>query len=163
MTLQVDPSEAWLRDNCDNTAYFPQDGNFNLQTHGLSEYTTLVVEGPSITAAPPRSNLPPSMTLTSTPSSSSGFQNFRSVTAPRRSPSFSLKVLKAKMYRNGRRKLDFQTLGQTYIEISEATANLEHILGMIYQRWGNGYKVVTSDGVPLEDSPTTQGELFYSI
>ena len=90
MMLQVDPSGAWLRDNCDNTAYFPQDGNFNLQTHGLSKYTTLVVEGPSITAAPPRSNLPPSMTLTSTPSSFSGFQNFRSVTAPRRSPSFSL-------------------------------------------------------------------------
>lgn len=136
-----------------------EDGNFNLQTHGLSQYTTLVVEGPSINSSPPRTNLPPSMTVTSTPyaSSSNVFPNFRSVTAPRKAPSFSLKVLRAKMHRNGRRKPDFVTTGQTYIELVDSTANVDYIVGVINQRWGSGYTIVTSDGVPLEDSPTTQG------
>ena len=91
----MEPSETWLRDECDGTAYFPQDGNFNLQTQAISEFTTLVVEGPLLTTST-RGNVPPSTTLSST-LSSSGFQGFRSVIAPRRSSSFSLKVLKVKM------------------------------------------------------------------
>ena len=34
-------------------------------------------------------------------------------------------------------------------------------MGVITQRWGRGYTLVTSDGVPLEDSPTTQGLAFW--
>ena len=50
--MQVDPSEAWLNDECDGTAYFPQEGgNFNLRTLGLGLYVTLIVEGPEIAAA----------------------------------------------------------------------------------------------------------------
>ena len=160
LILQVEPSETWLRDDCDGKAYFPQDGNFNLQTQAISEFTTLVVEGPSLNTPAARSNLPPTTTLTSTPSPS-GFPGFRSVVAPKRSSSFSLKVLKAKMNRSaGRRNPEFHVMGQTYIEITDSTANLEYILGVITQRWGNGYTLVTSDGVPLEDSPTTQGTTY---
>lgn len=61
LILQVEPSETWLRDDCDGKAYFPQDGNFNLQTQAISEFTTLVVEGPSLNT-PARSNLPPTTT-----------------------------------------------------------------------------------------------------
>lgn len=61
------------------------------------------------------------------------------------------------MHRNGRRKPDFMTTGQTYIELVDSTANVDYIVGVINQRWGSGYTIVTSDGVPLEDSPTTQG------
>lgn len=60
----------------------------------------------------------------------------------------------------GRRNPEFHVMGQTYIEITDSTANLEYILGVITQRWGNGYTLVTSDGVPLEDSPTTQGTTY---
>ena len=38
---QVDPSEAWLQDECDGTAYFPQEGRqFNLHSLGLAPYAT---------------------------------------------------------------------------------------------------------------------------
>ena len=66
------------------------------------------------------------------------------------------------MQQNGRRKPDFQTTGQTYIELTETTANVEHIISVLSQRWGSGYTLVTNDGVPLEDSPATQGLLFIS-
>ena len=66
------------------------------------------------------------------------------------------------MQQNGRRKPDFQTTGQTYIELTESTANVEHIMSVLSQRWGSGYTLVTNDGVPLEDSPATQGLLFIN-
>ena len=60
---QVDPSEAWLQDECDGTAHFPQEGGqFNLHSLGLAPYATLIVECPEITASMPSprtSNLPP--------------------------------------------------------------------------------------------------------
>ena len=159
LLTQVDPSLAWLRDDCEDTAYFPQqDGNFNLESQALSPFCTLIVEGPSV-IPPPRSSPASSLTLTSTPSSSSTLPNFRSVTASKRIPSFSLKILKATMQRNGsgRRKPVFTTTGQTYIDLVDSTANVEHISGVIKARWGSDYTLVTGDGVPLEDSPATHG------
>ena len=89
----------------------------------------------------------------SAPSTSSSFQ---SVIAPRRVPSFSLKVIKANMYRIGK-KVEFQPHSQTFIELVDSTANVEHILGVIQRRWGSDYILVTQDGLQLEESPATQG------
>ena len=61
------------------------------------------------------------------------------------------------MTKSGRRKPDFELLNQTYIELVESTANLEHIQSIIQRRWGAEYRIVTSDGIELEDSPATQG------
>ena len=166
---QVDPSEAWLQDECDGTAYFPQEGGqFNLHSLGLAPYATLIVEGPEITASMPSprtSNLPPPRPLTVSSTNHSSMPSlpppsFRSVTAPKRVASFSLKVVKATMCRQGKRKAEFQPISQTYLELVESTANLEHILGIIQKRWGTEYTLVTSDGLPLEDSPATQGLLL---
>ena len=162
--MQVNPSETWLRDDCDGAAFFPQEnGNFNLGSLGVSAYATLVVEGPALSASTlPRSNTLPcqqsSVTVSSTPSTSSlPPPSFRSVTAPKRGANFSLKVVKATMCQQGKRKVEFQPISQTYLELVESTANLEHILGIIQKRWGTEYTLVTSDGLPLEDSPATQG------
>ena len=162
--MQVNPSETWLRDDCDGAAFFPQEnGNLNLGSLGVSAYATLVVEGPALSASTlPRSNTLPcqqsSVTVSSTPSTSSlPPPSFRSVTAPKRGANFSLKVVKATMCRQGKRKAEFQPISQTYLELVESTANLEHILGIIQKRWGTEYTLVTSDGLPLEDSPATQG------
>ena len=59
-----------------------------------------------------------------------------SVTAPKRGTSFSLKVVKATVCRQGKRKAEFQPISQTYLELVESTASLEHILGIIQKRWG---------------------------
>lgn len=166
--MQVDPSEAWLNDECDGTAYFPQEGgNFNLHTLGLGLYVTLIVEGPEIAAAaapspaPRTSNLPPPrppVTISSTHNASTlPPPLFRSVTAPRCGATFSLKVVKATLHQKARAKPDFQPMSQLYIELTEATAHLDHILEAIRKRWGPEYILVTSDGIELEDSPATQG------
>lgn len=173
MSFQVNPSEVWLRDEIDETAYFPQqDGSFNLLGAGISSYTHLIVEG--------RRNLDPpripgsaavagSMSLSSTPASSAatltarGRQSssgFRFVIAPKRAPSFNLKVIKAKMFKSGK-KIDFQPIHQTFIELVDSTANVEHILAIIRRRWGPDYMLVTQDGLPLEDAPATQGDYGY--
>lgn len=163
--MQVDPSEAWLQDECEGTAYFPQEGGqFNLHTLGLAPYATLIVEGPEVAAAvaPQRTtNLPPPRPLTVSSTNHSSTLPppiFRSVTAPKRGASFSLKVVKATVTKKGRGKPDFQPTSQVYIELTEATAHLEHILGVIHKRWGAEYTLVTSDGIELEDSPATQGK-----
>ena len=86
--------------------------------------------------------------------------SFHSVTAPKRVASFSLKVVKATMCRQGKRKAEFQPISQTYLELVESMVNLEHILGIIQKRWGIEYTLVTNDGLPLEDSPATQDLLL---
>ena len=80
-----------------------------------------------------------------------------SVLAQRRLPSFSLKMLKATMIRRGRGKVEFTPSSQTYIDLVDTTANLEHIMAVLHRRWGSDYVLVTSDGLELEDSPATQG------
>ena len=117
----------------------------------LLEYTTLAVEGPDWsqqTPLPRDTNsfqctpfyLASSTTISSTPSTS-GISPappiFCLVVAPRKGSSFSLKVIKTKLKRSGnQRKLEFQVLSQTYIEITESTSNLEHISNILKQRWG---------------------------
>ena len=177
----MNPSEVWLRDEIDGAAYFPlQDGNFDLQSQGVSRYATLIVEGPTVTSTPARNNLPRSqplqgtssmMSLSSTPGSQSSIplhstaastsSSFQSVIAPKRVPSFSLKVIKADMHRIGK-KIEFQPQNQTFIELVDSTANVEHILGVVQRRWGSEYTLVTQDGLQLEESPATQGSYIAS-
>ena len=101
--LQVNPSEAWLRDDVDGSVYFPQpDGNFNLQEAEVSLYASLIVEGPSALQLP-HTNLPTlsrsssvamsalSSTPAAGPSTNAQASNFRSVIASKRAPSFNLK------------------------------------------------------------------------
>lgn len=156
----------------DGTAYFPQaDGNFHLQEARLPAFATLIVEGSIV----PRSNLPRGGTnlsassygtaLTSTPppshlntpSTSGQYSSaFKSVQAAKRAPSFTLKIIKSKISRNGK-KPEFEFQQQTFVEIVESTANVEHILGVVRSRWGPDHNLITQDGLLLEESPATQG------
>ena len=161
--FNVNPTEVWLRDDLDNTLFLPEDdGTFTQVEAGSS---VLVVEGPSLTAtsrASGFSSRPSSTTLSSLPSTSSlPPPSFRSVIAPKRCPSFTLKILKAcVIMKNGRRKLDVGCdAKQTFIELVESTANLEHILPIVQKRWGPEYRIVTNDAIELEDSPATQGKI----
>jgi len=155
--LQVDPSEVWLREECDRTAYFPQEGHFQLHSDSLSTHTMLIVEGPEMggqRTSNPRQ--PSSISIKSTHNSTPlPPPTFRSVTATRMRLSFSLKVVIARVQRQGRGKPEFQPTSQTYIELTEATANVEHILGII-SWWGPEYTPLTNDGLEIEDSTATQ-------
>ena len=155
----VIPGEARLRDETDDTAYFPQqDGSFDVQ--GIGAYSTLIVEGPiqSSSSVPQAMSFPHSVTLSSTPSSSSHpvLPPFQSVTAPQRTQSFNLKVVKANITSRGCKPI-FEPLTQTYIELTESFANLEHISSVVCCQWGPEYALVTNDGIKLEHSSATEG------
>lgn len=60
------------------------------------------------------------------------------------------------MIKNGR-KVEFKPVHQTFIELVEATANVDHILGVVQRKWGTNFILVTQDGLKLEDAPGTQG------
>ncbi len=55
-----------------------------------------------------------------------------------------------------------KTETQLYIDISEHTANVEHILREARGRWGDNYVLVTIDGLELQDSEGTKGMLFIN-
>ncbi len=123
--------------------FHEQDGTFNLSD--VTAFTTLLVEGPPVSSPLPHSrsvNHSRSLTVSSTPPANLPPPTlppptFRSVVAQRRPTTFSLKVLKAKLTKNGRRKPEFNATSQTYIELVEFTANLEHILSVINRRYCN--------------------------
>ena len=76
--------------------------------------------------------------------------------------SVSVKIVKAsylKSFIGG--KGEFQKLGQTYVSVSEATANVRYISSVIKEKWGEDYVLVTSDCLELEDSSGTQGKYLY--
>ena len=144
-------------------------GSFNLMGAGVTQFMHLIVEGRNLDshrASAPTTNSAATgltMSLCSTPAaassatptthgqhflSSSPF--FRSIIAPKRTPSFNLKVVKGKMHRNGR-KIEFQPVHQIFIKLVDSTANVEHILAIIRRRWGPDHILVTQDGLPLED------------
>jgi len=78
--------------------------------------------------------------------------NFRSVLAHKKIKSFNIKVTKATMTKSPKGKPEFNPTGQMYIELLDSTANIEHVLEKIQQKWGGNHMVVTSDGLQLEDS-----------
>ena len=57
-------------------------------------------------------------------------------------------------------KIDFSNIDQTFIDIIDATANVNYICGVIQRKWGNNYTIVTSDGLKIDDCSATQREYF---
>lgn len=158
--MQVNPSDAWLRDECDGTVYLPeQNGDFKLDQIG--PYTALVVEGPTLS---PGFNMRAGLSSTSGRSQQAMQSSlppapmFRSVIASKK-VTFSLKVLKARMVmtRKGK-KPEFETTGQMYVDLTDSTANISHIRGKIQEQWGAEYTIVTTEGLEIEDSSATQGQ-----
>lgn len=162
-TLQVNPSDVWLRDECDGSVYLPeQNGDFKFEQ--LRPYTTLMVEGPTISpgfnmragfsSTPGRSQQANTHMQSSLPPA----PMFRSVIASKKI-TFSLKVLKARMIltRKGK-KPDFETIGQMYVDLTDSTANITHVRGKVQEQWGAEYTIVSTEGLEIEDSSATQGQ-----
>lgn len=169
------PLEAWLRDECDSSVYFPdQNGQFNFQESSLTPYSTLVVEGPTAAGSNMRMGFPSvtragGQSLSSTPSQQqvAGFLSvaghgppmFRSVIAPKKAAVSLIKIIKAKMSATKKGgKPDFQCTGQMYIELTDATANVGQVCENVRRQWGSEYTVVSTEGLEIDDSSATQGQ-----
>ena len=134
-------------------------------------FSTLLVEGRSLnqnsstesvrtsSVIESTGNLPShSLVLSSTPTSTpTPAPQFRPVMARRPPPSFNLKLVEAKMIKS-RRKVEFQPIKQTFIELVDSTANIDFILSIARQRWAKEYALVTQDGLRIDNSPVTQGQ-----
>ena len=143
-------------------AYLPrQDGTFDLSD--VSQYSMLTVKGPLLSSPLPlrTSNTARSMSVSSTPSlpgpSHTPPSGFHSVVAPKRLPTFSIKIVKANIVNAFRRKPEFVSISQTFVELTESTANLTYVLGVIHKRWGQQYTLVTNDAIELTDDSSTLG------
>ena len=164
--------------------YFPRDnGTFNLIEEQVLPFSTLVVEGRNVghgnrqlqntgTSAPSGLNVAAGTsqstsyhyTPASTPSHSTNLFSTnkplaRRVSAP---ASFTLKLVQAKMTRRGR-KVKFQDMAQTFIELVDSTANPDFIRSIARQIWTEDFLIVTSDGLKVENCPGTQGIIYCSI
>ena len=167
----MDPNEAWLRDEIDDTHYFPDDnGQFNLQEEAISPFTTLIVEGPPILSTTAEDTAPSTSSRCTTtggvhgPSSSlsSTSPTFRSVTATHKK-AYNIKIIRASMITTTGRAANFKILGQTFLEIVDSTANLEYVEAIVQKRWGSEYVIITNDGLKLEDSSAMQGTVIQSV
>lgn len=52
---------------------------------------------------------------------------------------------------------EFTPQNQTFVDLTEATANVNYVTSVIQRRWGSEYVMVTSDGLKIDDSSGTQG------
>lgn len=60
-------------------------------------------------------------------------------------------------------KIELKGVGQTWVVLTEASANVHFITSEVQRKWGNKYILVTSDALPVEDSPATQGMYYICI
>ena len=162
--MQVDPAEVWLRAESDSRAFFPDDaGHFNLHEAHLLFGAVLGVEGP---------NLPMSRMTVSSTAQSSGFgasSSYNSVPPPptfksvipkhgaSKEPSMTVKIVRATMESSRTGKVEFTQEAQMHVEVTESTANVQHITREVQQQWGEQYVLVTADGFELENCEGTQG------
>ena len=146
----------------DNRAFF-ECGHFQLHDANLVFGSVLTVEGPnlplgqaqhvSVSSIAQSSGMGASAAISSHPPP----PTFKSV-IPKPSCSkeqtASVKVIRAIMDASRSGKME----AQMHLDITESTANVEHVTREVQQRWGEQYRVVTTEGLELEDCEATQGK-----
>ena len=73
-----------------------------------------------------------------------------------------IQVFRAKATKSPKGKVVYKEISQFFVKVSESTANVQFILSSLPKNWGKGFKLVTSDGLAINDSPGTQGT-FISL
>ena len=49
-------------------------------------------------------------------------------------------------------QMEFKSENQTYVTVTEETANLDYVSQAVQRKWGSHYVLVTSDGLKLDNS-----------
>ena len=77
---------------------------------------------------------------------------FKSVIAS----NFSLKVLKDRMaFTRKGKKPYFETIGEMYVDLTDSTANIDHLRGKVQEQCDSEYTIVSTEGLEIEDSSAT--------
>ena len=145
--MQLDPATVWLREEYGTRAFFPDSDNATFSIPPDHSLISVIVEGsesahvlPHVATPAPPPRLPP-------------------VAGPsRKCQTVNVKVVQAVLKRHPGGKCEFTQLGQTFVDVTEATANVDYIRSAIQKKWGTDYIIVTADGLEIEDSSGTQGK-----
>ena len=149
--IQLDPTTVWLREEFGNRFFFPDSANASFDLPAGID--CLVVEGAAVVQGPsPVSSVP-----VTTPGYAGGTRPVFSSGQRKGQPTFNVKVVQASLKWLPNGKPEFNHLGQVFVDITEATANVHYIRSEVQKKWGADYIIVTADGLQLDDSPGTQG------
>ena len=155
----VSPDRIWLREEFSGRAHFPDDeGNFSVSAVEICSH--LIVEGPAFTTQSQTITLPctpgPSSAMPQRTAGSQVPPFFRSVVRAK-SSTINLKVLLAKMTTTESGKCSFNAESQMFIELTESTVNVNHIISAVRYQWGQDVILVSSDGLEFQNSQGSQG------
>ena len=162
--IQLDPVTVWLReDSPGSRAFFPNEHNtcFILNDDvGILSCDLMAMGSPVNvqTPTPPTS----SARVLSTPSepSTSGLSHQTQLSA-KKTQSCNVKIVQALVKRLTSRKLEFSPQNQTFVDVTEATANVHYVSSAVQRKWGQEYTLVTSDGLKVDDSSGTKGKICH--
>ena len=164
--MQLDPATVWLHEESPgNRAFFPDPGNtrFLLNDDVGILITNLVAMGSPVQTTSPATSAPLRMPSASAEPSTSGLHVPQTqFTASRKAQSTNVKIVQASIKRLPNGKMEFLAQNQTFVDVTETTANLHYVSSAIQRKWGPEYILVTSDGLKLDDSSGTQGMLSCS-
>ena len=167
------PRSVWLKTEYTSLAVFPDDSGLFVVT-GAQCYSFLVEGAPlqQVPTAPNRSG--PSyashganaisLAVSNGSSSSVTPPAFKSVSAKGKTPQAStIKVTKAAMIQSSAGKITFEKEGQLFVEVTEDTATVPYISAAVKREYGDGYILVTTDGLEILDRAATKGLKFWKV
>ena len=145
---QVDPDTVYLKEEFGQRAYFPDSNNeFNLPSCVGFTIVSLIVEG-SFLGSRPVGQMGTN-TISPTPGPSLAH---RPIFSTKKESSVKVKVVQATLKKSPLGQLEFIRENQTYVTVTEGTANVDYVSQAIQRKWGFTYVLVTSDGLKLDDS-----------
>ena len=145
----------WMREEYGSHIFFPDATNTRSELPVSVDY--LIIEGTAAVQGPPSSVQV--VTPVTTGSSTRPFVSSNQ----KKSQTFNVKIVQASLKWLPNGKPEFKQIGQLFIDITEATANIEYVQSVIQNKWGPYYILVTVDGLQLNDSPGTKGIVFCQI
>ncbi|CAH3171616.1 unnamed protein product, partial [Porites lobata] len=152
----VSPSSLYIKEEWGDCTYWANEsGRFNLSN--LADGTCLVVMGQSknsvITSE--TGNCLSYAAPADTGKSRLPFKPFFRRGKSNSASTFGCKIILAK--KNGK---SFTELNQTYINVSEDSANVEDITRKVQEKWGN-VVLVAGNGLPIQDEEGTRGKGYH--
>jgi hypothetical protein len=126
-----------------NTFTFPVSVG-TVEVEGTSQPSALAPASPVST---------PAVALSGTESPN---QSSLPCTSSNRTKKLLVKIVKATQ-KGSASKPEFTPIEVGYVEITANTANVSYVNQCIQDKWGDGYCVVSNDGLPVVDDRGTQG------
>ena len=159
--VQLDPLTVWLREEGGSRAFFPdlQNAQFVLSDDVGVLITDLIAMGSPAQGQP---SFAPSVgrvaAISSSLANEPSTSGTQSVPAMRKIQSINVKIIQASVKRLANGKLEFMPHNQTFVDVTEATANVNYVTSAVQHKWESDYNLVTSDGLKVDDSSGTHSK-----